>query len=166
MNIKNARLSLNHSTGRKGHVVDMITIHVTEGNAASVRSWFNARQAEVSAHYMVCVDGTIEQFVDEEDAAWHNGRVANPTAPLVLQRPNVNPNLYSIGIEHEGLGTQPLTELQRVASVELLADICTRRAIPTDRTHIVGHHQVFSRKSCPGVIDVDELVALAALACA
>lgn len=154
-------LTLNHSRGRKGHVPDMITIHVTEGNAQSVRSWFNAPVANVSAHYMVCVDGSIEQFVDEDDTAWVNGRIDHPTAALVLERPGVNPNLFTIGIEHEGTGKQPLTALQREASVSLIRDIAIRRCIPITRRHVVGHREIFSLKSCPGAIDVDELVRLA-----
>jgi N-acetylmuramoyl-L-alanine amidase len=152
---------LNHTKGRPMDV-DQITIHVTEGSAASVRSWFAAKEAQVSAHYMVCVDGTIDQFVDEADQAWHNGRVDHPTAPLVLARPHVNPNAFSIGIEHEGDGTRPLTAPQRAASVELLRDISRRRPlVKLDRTHIVGHHEVYSKKTCPGAIDVNALVILA-----
>lgn len=153
---------LNHGSGRGSTVPDMVVIHVTEGSAKSVREWFASAVAKVSAHYMVNVDGTIDQFVSEDDSAWHAGRVDHPTAPLVLDRPHVNPNAYSIGIEHEGTGTQPLTAPQRVASVELIRDICRRRAIPIDRTHIVGHHEVYSLKTCPGAIDVNALVLLAA----
>lgn len=161
MNITKRLLTINHTPGRP-RPIDMIVIHVTEGSASSVRSWFNANAAQVSAHYMVCMDGTIDQFVSEDDQAWHAGRVDHPTAPLVIERPHINPNAYSIGIEHEGTGTQPLTAAQRAASVELIRDICTRRNIPIDRTHVVGHHEVYSLKTCPGAIDVNALVALAA----
>lgn len=161
MTITKRLLAINHTVGRT-MPVDMICIHVTEGNAASVRSWFASPVAKVSAHYLVNVDGTIDQFVAEDDVAWHAGRVDHPTAPLVVARPTVNPNAYSIGVEHEGTGTQPLTAPQRVASVELIRDICRRHSIPIDRTHIVGHHEVYSLKTCPGAIDVNALVLLAA----
>jgi hypothetical protein len=108
-------ISINHREGRNGHVPDLVVIHVTEGDAHSVRSWFNNPVAEVSAHYMVCKDGAIDRFVAEDDTAWHAGRVDHPTADLVLARPGVNPNAYSIGIEHEGSGTEPLTEPQEGA---------------------------------------------------
>lgn len=162
-NLTKRILPINHTPGRP-RPVDMIVVHVTEGSASSVRSWFAAVQAQVSAHYMVCVDGTIDQFVAEDDQAWHAGRVDHPTAPLVLERPHVNPNAYSIGIEHEGTGTDPLTAPQRAASVELIRDICRRRNIPIDRRHIVGHHEVYALKTCPGAIDVNALVLLAASA--
>lgn len=140
--------------------VDQITIHVTEGDRGSVRSWFNTKTADVSAHYMVCTDGSIDQFVDEDDVALHNGVVVRPTAPLVLERPGVNPNLYSIGIEHEGDGKHILTPKQRDASLELMLTIRARHPrVALSRRHIVGHHEVRATKTCPGLISVDALVA-------
>lgn len=142
-----------------GMQIDQITIHVTEGTAVSARSWFNNPAADVSAHYLVAKNGAIDQFVDEGDTAYHNGRVSEPTAPLVLARPGVNPNVYSIGIEHEGSGHDELTPEQRAASIALIANIVRRRpAIQVNRQHVVGHHQVYSKKTCPGAINVDALV--------
>jgi hypothetical protein len=155
-------ISVNFAKGRKA-VIDMVTVHVTEGSADSVVQWFNNPAAVASAHYMVRADGARVQFVREEDTAWHAGRVDHPTAPLVLARPSVNPNAFSIGIEHEGDGKHELTAAQRTASVALIADICERYNIMPDRTHIVGHHEIYSLKTCPGAIDVDRLVRDVAL---
>lgn len=158
-------LSGNYSSGRAGWFPDMIVMHVTEGNAASVREWFANPNAKVSAHYMVCVDGTIDQFVDENDTAQHAGVVDHPTAPLVVKRPHINPNLYSIGVEHEGTGTEPLTPPQLAASLSLVSELCERHKIPLDRAHIVGHHEIRASKTCPGAIDVNAYVrALRAVA--
>jgi hypothetical protein len=33
--------------------------------------------------------------------------------------------------------------------------------IPLDRTHIFGHREVFSKKTCPGLISVDRIVQMA-----
>lgn len=154
------RLKFNFAPGREGpHAVDMIVVHVTEGDAGATVSWFQDPSSRVSAHYFVLTTGQVIQFVDENDTAWHAGRVQAPTAPLVLARPGVNPNAYSIGIEHEGDGKHELTDAQRIASTALIADICKRRHIPIDRTHIVGHHEIFSGKTCPGAISVTRLVA-------
>lgn len=159
--IKPALLSRNFTEGRSGqHPVDMIVIHVTEGDAESVVSWFNNVRAKVSAHYLVRADGKILQFVSEEDTAWHAGHVDHATARLVRERITENPNDYSIGIEHEGDGRHELTSAQRVASVSLIADICSQRGIPIDRDHIIGHHEIYAPKTCPGAIDVDRLVAV------
>lgn len=153
----------NYRVGRRGtYPVDMLVIHVTEGDASSTVAWFNNPEAKVSAHYLVREDGRIVQFVDEGNTAFHAGRVSAPTAELVLDRAGVNPNSFSIGIEHEGDGKHEMTSAQRGASIALIQDICQRRSIPIDRTHIVGHHEIFALKSCPGAIDVDALVAEAA----
>jgi N-acetyl-anhydromuramyl-L-alanine amidase AmpD len=151
-------LSINHSKGRRGMTPDQIVLHVTEGSAASVRSWFASPLAQVSAHYLVTIDGAVEQYVEETDTAWHCGRVERPTAPLVHQRPQVNPNLYSIGIEHEGTGTEPMTPPQLASSLSLVTEICARWKIPMDCVHVVGHREIFAEKSCPGAIDVDAYV--------
>ena len=160
MNVTEDILPLNFQRGRKGAFpVDCIVIHVTEGDAASVRSWFHDRAADVSAHYMVQKDGEIVHFVHESDTAWANGRVDHPTAELVLERVTINPNCWTISIEHEGDGTEELTDLQRAATLDLMRDIQTRHHLITfDRTHVVGHHEIYSLKTCPGGISVDRLV--------
>jgi N-acetylmuramoyl-L-alanine amidase len=150
-------LKRNFTPGRDMYP-DMLVIHVTEGDAGSVIAWFNDPASQVSAHYMVQRDGQIIQFVHDEDRAWHAGNVVRPTAKLVLDRPGVSPNRYSIGIEHEGDGTQELTPAQRTASLDLLWQLSQRWKIPVDRDHIVGHHEIRASKTCPGGISVDRLV--------
>jgi len=153
----------NFRKGRRGEFgIDQIVIHVTEGEAEGTLSWFGSAKSGVSAHYHVRKTGWIDQFVDEDDEAFHAGRVNNPTAPLVLERLDVNPNYYSIGIEHEGSGNEDLTPEQRKSSIMLLRDISTRRSIPLNRRHVVGHHEIFFPKTCPGAIKVDTLVSQAA----
>jgi N-acetylmuramoyl-L-alanine amidase CwlA len=150
-------LAINFRKGRR-MPADTIVIHVTEGSASSVIEWFNDPKAEVSAHYMVQKDGTIVAFVHEEDEAWAQGRIDNPTAAVVRDRPTANPNAYCIAIEHEGDGTHELTDPQRASSLTLIREICARWKIPIDRRHIIGHHEIYSKKTCPGAIDVDRLV--------
>lgn len=157
MNITPMLLALNYRKGRRAKA-EMIVIHVTQGGAASVISWFHDPEAKVSAHYMVEMNGTIVQFVREEDEAWAQGRVDHPSAAVVKERPTVNPNAYCISIEHEGDGRHELTVAQRASSIALIRDIAARHGIPIDRRHIVGHHEIFAPKSCPGAINVDNLV--------
>lgn len=154
--------SANMRHGRRGdYGIDQIVIHVTEGEAEGTRSWFAQSRPDnpTSAHYQVLKDGMVDRFVADEDEAFHAGRVLNPTAPLVLARPGVNPNWYSIGIEHEGSGATDMTQAQHDSSVELVDSLCLKYNIPVDRGHIVGHHEIFSGKTCPGAINVDKLVA-------
>lgn len=158
MNITKKLISTNFRPGRRKPVLG-ICIHVTEGNAASVDSWFNDPDAEASAHYMVKKDGGINQYVLEVDEAWAQGRVDRPTAQIVLDNPGVNPNAYLISIEHEGSGREELTEPQRKSSTWLIRDIAGRHRLKLDRYRVIGHHEIFRAKTCPGKIDVSRLLA-------
>ena len=74
----------------------------------------------------------------------------------------INPNYYTIGIEHEGSEDSEWTEEMYNSSAALIKDICTRWGIPLDRKHIVGHHEIFSLKTCPGhKADINKLITLA-----
>lgn len=149
----------NWHPGRQGHAVDQYVCHVTEGSRSSVRSHFNDPGSDASVHWMVCTDGSRDQFVAESDTAFGAGIVDRPAAPLVLARPGVNPNLYSIHVEHEGTGTEPLTPPQLESSAELLHDIRARwPLILPDRTHCVRHHEIRAGKTCPGRIDLEQLL--------
>lgn len=155
-------LSVNFAEGRTAEI-EGIVIHVMEGTIQSARSWFNADVSNVSAHYGIGKDGAIDQYVEESDTAWHAGRVLSPTAQIVRDLAGNNPNSYTIGIEHEGSGRDPLTSAQRASSVWLIREIAKRHPrVKLDRYHIVGHHEIYAGKTCPGAIDVDALVKEAA----
>lgn len=163
LNIKQNLVTVdNFKKGRSGpYPIDVIVIHVEEGTERATESWFDNDASDVSANYGIDKEGNVEMFVREEDTAWAQGRVDRPTAKLVLARPDANPNSYCISIEHEGSGKDPLTPAQKASTVALVQDICRRRGIPIDRDHIVGHHEIFSKKTCPGAISVTEIVQLA-----
>lgn len=49
------------------------------------------------------------------------------------------------------------------ASAALIAQLARKWGIPVGREHIVGHHEIYSIKTCPGPnVDLDALVARAA----
>lgn len=160
MKLTQRLIPVNVTRGREGHLpIDTIVIHVTEGSAGSVVSWFSNPAAKASAHYQVRKNGDIDHFVKDEDTAWHAGRVHRPTAEIVRERDGINPNSYSIGIEHEGDGREDLTPPQREASIWLIRQLLRAHpAIKVNRRHIIGHREVFSLKTCPGEIDVGRLV--------
>src|SRR5204863_1940446 len=85
--------SPNFDTGRSGHRPFMIVVHTTVGSFAGTVNWFSLERSNVSAHYLVGLDGRLAQFVDEGDTARHAGRVRHPTAKLLADE---NPNLYSV----------------------------------------------------------------------
>ena len=154
-------LDINYTPGRKGYKPLAIVIHVVEGSMDAMDSWFKSEQSKVSAHFGNSYEGKLKQYVRLQDTAWANGRIARPKAKLVLENPGINPNYYTVSIEHEGSGKQDLTEKQRNASAWLINKLCKELFIPLDRRHILRHNEIFADKTCPGAIDVDRLLAVA-----
>jgi N-acetylmuramoyl-L-alanine amidase len=152
--------SPNKDKGREGYRPEAIVIHIMEGTLKGTDAWFLNEESGVSAHYGIGKDGIIHQYVSEMDRAWHAGRVVGPTWRLL--RTDINPNWYTIGIEHEGRADSGWPQSMYEASAELISDICLRWSIPCDRDHIIGHREIRSDKTCPGhVADLAKLVELA-----
>jgi N-acetyl-anhydromuramyl-L-alanine amidase AmpD len=152
----------NKSIGRFGYKPEAIVLHIAEGWLAGAHSWFNNPSSQASSHYMVGKNGVIWQFVKDEDTSWHAGGVNQPRWALL--KPKINPNLYTIGIEHEGFTGEAWTSEMYEASSELIAGLCSKYQIPLDRNHIIGHNQInsVSRDRCPGDgVDFDKLISLA-----
>ena len=97
---------------------------------------------QVSAHLLICRDGSIRQYVPFDRKAWHAG------ASTFCGRSNCND--FSIGIELEGCDDEGFTDVQYERLAELTADL--QRAYPkitADR--ITGHSDIApGRKTDPG----------------
>lgn len=105
--------------------------------------------AEVSCHYLVTRSGEIYQLADLQHGTWHAVK-RSPSAKIVQQR-SAPPNLYSVGIEHEGVhkDTQGrLTAEQYQATLKLHKHIIQeceatfKEPFSIDRDHIIGHYEV------------------------
>jgi N-acetylmuramoyl-L-alanine amidase len=153
--------SPNFSPGRSGYRPRAVVIHIMQGTLEDTDSWFATTRSQVSAHYGVAADGRVHQYVQEGDTAWHAGRIASPSWALL--KPGVNPNLYTIGIEHEGWSGRVWSDATMEASATLLGEIAKRWGIPLDRQHVVGHCDIYALKPfCPGTgVDLDALIRLA-----
>ncbi len=157
------RPSPNFGVGRVGYKPEAIVVHCMDGTLAGTDAWFANPASQVSSHYGIGTNGEVHQYVQESNTAWHAGRVQNPTFSL-YKGASVNPNWYSIGIEHEGNADTVWSTAMKQASANLIKDICSRYNIPIDRNHIIGHYQVFSGKpNCPATNKaiIDELITLA-----
>jgi N-acetylmuramoyl-L-alanine amidase len=136
-----------NSGERRGHSrPNCLILHYTgmpTGEAALKALTDPAR--EVSAHYLIWEDGSIDQLVAESDRAWHAGRGS--------WKGETDLNSASIGIEivnpgHEG-GSPPFPDLQIEATIALAQDIAARWAIPPER--ILAHSDIApARKRDPG----------------
>lgn len=149
----------NYLTGRGRFKPQAVVIHVGEGSQNSIYQTFQTEPK--SSHYCVSKTGEIWQFVQEADTAWSNGVVLGPTSPLVLSQPGINPNLYTISIEHEGFGTIDFTPEQYNQTSQLVREICQRWGIPIDRIHVLRHNEIRVDKTCPGIANVDKIVEMA-----
>lgn len=157
--------STNNTRGRRGHKPRAIVIHIMQDSLHSVDNFFNnpdpAPDAPVSAHYGIGKLGEIHQYVAESDTAWHAGRVSNSTWAGIT--PGVNPNLYTIGIEHEGRSGQPWTQAMYESSAWLIAQIANRWSIEINPANVIRHADIYDVKSfCPGTgVDLGILISLA-----
>jgi N-acetylmuramoyl-L-alanine amidase len=157
--------SPNFTSGRKNYQPIAIVIHIMEGSLSGTDSWFMSPTSQVSAHYGIGINGEVHQYVAETDSAWHAGRVNAPTWPLIMPAGSgsyINPNYYTIGIEHEGDENTIWSDATYQSSSAMISDIAKRWNIPIDRQHIVGHHEIYSLKACPGIkVDFNKLITLA-----
>ena len=97
------------------------------------------RGLQVSAHFFIERDGTLWQFVDCDQRAWHAG------ASQYRGRSQCNDD--SIGIELEGLEGATFEPAQYNALARLCTDLAQRYPI----AHIAGHeHLAPGRKADPG----------------
>ena len=138
--------SPNFGPRRGGARPDMAVLHYTGmATAAEAIARLADPASEVSAHYVIDLDGRAVAMVAEEMRAWHAG-VAHWAGEGDV-------NSRSIGIElvnpgHE-LGYPPFPEPQMAGLEALLATIMSRHAIPPER--VVGHACVApARKRDPG----------------
>jgi AmpD protein len=149
--------SPNHDQRPQGTVVSLIVIHAIslppgEFGGDAIQRLFTNRldPAEhpyyqgihgqrVSAHFLICRDGEVIQFVPCDQRAWHAGQ-SN-------WKGRERCNDFSIGIELEGCDELPFEDKQ-YAALERLLDVM-RRSYPI--ADIVGHSDIApQRKTDPG----------------
>lgn len=85
--IQKKLININFTTGRAGKIPHIVVIHTTDGFGKNNFIWFNNPKAKSSSHFGVMLNGTIEQYVEIDNTAWHAG--------------NWEINLISIGIEFD-----------------------------------------------------------------
>ncbi|GIP35523.1 N-acetylmuramoyl-L-alanine amidase [Paenibacillus sp. J2TS4] len=152
-----------NSSSRGTQVPFVIVNHISAGSMGSMDSWFTSPNNRTSsAHFGVAKDGRIHQYVDIRRMAWANGigaaDIARSNTPVIRDNPGINPNLYSVSIEHEGMDGD-LTEEQFQASVWLHRYIQQQvqeiwgRNFELNPYHVIGHFQVNpkGKPHCPGL---------------
>lgn len=133
--------SPNHGD-RRGERPELIVLHYTGMlDAGSARARLCDPSAEVSAHWLIAEDGSVEALVPEDRRAWHAG------AGAWQGRDDVNSR--SIGIEIANPGDRPFTARQMDALVTLLRQTMARWQISP--TCVIGHSDMAPDRKCdPG----------------
>ena len=152
-----------------GLEIDAVVIHLIDGSQAGADATFldNTLQNPRSAHYSVGKDGAVHQYVEERDTAFHCGRILNPTWAGLKKNAvggHVNPNFYTIAIEHAGRPNDDWTDEMYAASGELLGGMCQKypKLKTLTRSNLVMHREIRADKSCPGFkADLDRLIRAA-----
>lgn len=120
-----------------------IVVHWMDGTLVGTDAVFQDKTRDTSAHYGIA-DETIHQYVQESDTAYHAGTWFS--------------NLRSIGIEHQGSPSSPISDATYATSAALIAQICKARKITPSSKTIVPHSSIINTQ-CPGSLDVSRLIA-------
>ena len=127
---------------------DVIVNHITEGYMPGVLDYMTRTDTNVSAHFLITRAGKIYRQTGLEHGAWHC-LSRTPSSTIVKSRV-APPNLYTVGIEHEGMVKYTngrLTEEQYKATFEAHKYIIEQyektfnMKFPIDRQHIIGHYE-------------------------
>lgn len=154
----------NFETGRNGQIVKAVVLHIGEGPLSAFFPTFNSPARKASAHFTVGKQGEIEQYVSIKDTAyanglrWDNGIWRNPRGVQVTPVwqgliPAVNPNYYTISIEHEGFFGEPWTEPMYLSNLKLLRWIRDETGLTyLHGDSLIGHSDFdnIDRPNCPG----------------
>lgn len=134
--------SPNFGPRRGGLLPGLIVLHYTAmQSCAEARARLCDPAAEVSAHYLISENGTVEALVPEDMRAWHAG------AGEWAGQGDVNSR--SIGVELANRGDHPFPEPQMRALESLLRGVMARWAIRPEG--VIGHSDMApDRKSDPG----------------
>ena len=118
----------------------VIIHHTAQNSCEQTLKTFTLTRTQVSAHYVICKDGTIHHMLNDYLRAWHGGvgRWGNTT----------DINSTSIGIELDNNGFENFTEPQVSSLLQLLALLKKRHGIPA--ANFIGHGDIApTRKNDP-----------------
>jgi N-acetyl-anhydromuramyl-L-alanine amidase AmpD len=126
------------------------------GESGTVAEWLSS-SSDLSAHYRIGLEGSVECWIDPADRAWSNGILepGNRWAAIAAAcgiDPELNPNHVTVTCETEDLGnpSQPVTELQHRAL--LCAAFEAKQRYPDSLRYLLRHSDISpqSRADCPG----------------
>src|SRR5580765_3329825 len=118
----------------------IIIHHTAQNSCAQTLSTFTMQRAQVSAHYVICKDGTVHHMLNDYMRAWHAG--------LGSWGNDADINSNSIGIELDNNGFEPFAPEQVNSLLKLLAALKKQYNIP--QPNFIGHADIApTRKKDP-----------------
>ena len=110
----------------------VIIHHTAQNSCEQTLKTFTTKATEVSAHYVICRDGTIHHMLNDYLRAWHGGagNWGNVT----------DINSSSIGIELDNNGFEKFSEQQINSLLQLLQALKKTYNIPT--ANFIGHADI------------------------
>ena len=120
----------------------VIIHHTAQNSCEQTLRTFTMVKTQVSAHYVICKDGTIHHMLNDYLRAWHGG--------IAKWGSITDINSVSLGIELDNNGVEEFPESQLTSLVKLLADLKKVYNIPTP--NFIGHSDIAPlRKQDPSV---------------
>ncbi|MCP9752692.1 N-acetylmuramoyl-L-alanine amidase [Ferruginibacter sp. HRS2-29] len=122
---------------------NMVIIHHTAQNSCEqTLQTFTLERTQVSAHYVICKDGTLHHMLNDYLRAWHAGSAKWGS--------NTDVNSSSIGIEIDNNGIDTFSAAQLNTLMGLLATLKKTYGIPA--MNFIGHGDIApTRKNDPNV---------------
>ena len=122
---------------------NFVVIHHTAQNSCDqTLKTFTMPKTQVSAHYVICKDGSVHHMLNDLLRAWHGG--------VAKWGNNTDINSSSIGIEIDNNGVDSFATAQITTLLQLLANLKKAYAIPA--ANFIGHEDIApTRKNDPNV---------------
>lgn len=125
---------------RKPNIV--VIHHTAQNSCEQTLKTFTLTRTQVSAHYVICKDGTVHHMLNDYLRAWHGGVGKWGTLTDI--------NSASIGIELDNNGAETFPGAQVNSLLTLLDTLKRRHNIPT--ANFIGHADIApTRKNDPNV---------------
>ena len=110
----------------------VILHHTAQNSCEQTLATFTTVKSQVSAHYVICKDGTVHHMLNDYLRAWQAGVSKWGNATDI--------NSLSIGIELDNNGFEPFTEQQVNSLLQLLNRLKEAYSIPT--ANFIGHADI------------------------
>ncbi len=114
----------------------VIIHHTAQNSCDQTLRTFTLERTKVSAHYVICKDGTVHHMLNDYMRAWHGG--------IAKWGNNTDINSSSIGIEIDNNGFEPFEPKQIESLLNLLSILKNKYKIP--EANFIGHGDIAPKR--------------------